>query len=301
MSFAKCAAPPHHINTSTRRYVPSAAVSNPTPRFSSRNKFGKLLRRHFTFLLPVLVFGCAGQGRRPNADLDHHTAQEILSRVEQNYAHINTLIGRGRIIVEMPGAQFSGHAQVFVKKPDSLFISAKAIFGVNVGFFFADRNQFSSYSPLENVFYRGPVTRMSSIMLFQMEISYEELLDAVIGTAKFSLTKETTVAIEKNRYVFQQPREGLRLRYEVDPAHYVVTQVTLFNNEGAIIATENFSRFRKIKNAWIPQQIRIRRQETREQLTIWYENVQINKAIAAQKFVYKVPENARFVQFGHHE
>ena len=240
----------------------------------------------------AIATGCASTQNQPSADLAK-SPLEILRRVEANQSKVRTLSGRGRLIVEMPKAQFAGHAQIYVKRPDSLFISAKAILGVDVGFFFANRQHFSSYSPLENTFYSGPTQHMDKLILFEMKIEYDRLMDSVLGTAQFSPSEDLQVRVQDGKYVFEQTYRKHHLLYEVDPKHFVVTRVELKNAAGEVIGEQVFSRFRKVQGVWLPKHIRFLRPKTRERLIIYYEKVQINKPIPPEKFTFKVPENAR--------
>ncbi|RMD95951.1 MAG: DUF4292 domain-containing protein, partial [Calditrichaeota bacterium] len=252
-----------------------------------------LTRGLLLIYLALLLGSCAAFRKKPVADLDRFSPEQILAAVRLNNARIHSLIGRGKLIVEMPRAQFAGHAQIFVKKPDSLYIIAKAILGVQVGFFFADSTHFSSYSPIDNVFYTGPVDQVDQLILFDMKIEYEQLLNSVLGTAQFPYSKQTRVRVIDNEYVFVQPWGKNHLIYKVVPGKYVVKQVLLVDRKGRVLAEQTFKRFRKINHVWVPQIIRLFRPSTRERLTIYYEKVELNKPIPADKFVFNVPENAK--------
>lgn len=244
-------------------------------------------------LTACLAAGCAPFQKKVVADLSRNTPHDILAAVARNRTQVHSLKGRGRIIIESPQANFSGQARFFVKGPDSLFIIAKAALGVEVGFFFADRSRFSSYSPIDNVYYFGPVQDIDKLVLFQMKISYEDILNTVLGTPSFPASPEMAIRIEENQYIIEQPWQGMQLHYEVDPARYVITTLTLRDARGRLEAKQTFSRFKRRGNAWMPQLIRLFRPETREQLTIFYEGLTLNEPIDAAAFSYKVPENAR--------
>ncbi len=261
---------------------------NPSPGIRSR--LGVLL-----LMLP-LFSACAGLRKPAVADLDRVPPQEIYSRVQRNFERVRTLNGRGRLIVEMPRAQFTGNATILVKKPDSLFIIAKAVLGVQVGFFFADSAHFASYSPIENTYYTGPVGQMHRLILFEMELNYSQLLHAILGTAELKLDDSTRVKVMDNRYIFVRPWGRYFLVEKIDPGKFVVTEAIVTRADGRIEVRQTFSRFRKIQGVWLPQIIRLFRPRTRERLTIYYEKVTLNRPLPQEKFQFKVPENARRIQ-----
>ncbi len=248
------------------------------------------------YFLAVLIYfaGCAAFRAKPVADLSKITPAHILERVQSSAERIRTLRGRGRLIVEMPGAQFAGRASIYIKKPDSLFIIAKALLGVEVGFFFADRERFQSYSPIENAFYTGPVDKMHQLILFEMEIPYEQLLSAVLGTVAIELPVDSArVSVMDNQYVMAWPKGRNWLVYKIAPGTFVVTEVLLIGPDKSVLARQSFSRFRKIQGVWLPKMIRLQRPPTRERLTIWYESIEINKPIAASEFQFNIPPTAK--------
>ncbi|KAA3619722.1 MAG: DUF4292 domain-containing protein [Calditrichaeota bacterium] len=244
------------------------------------------------FLLQ-LVTGCAFFKPKIIADLTKNEPGEILARVSQNHDRIHALSGKGLIVVEMPGNAFQGNATIEVLRRDSLFIKAEAAFGIDVGYFFANRKMFAHYSPFENALYRGPIEKVNKLILFQMKITYDELLSAVLGTLDFKFTQETSVSIENNHYIFRQKRDSHWLSVAVDPAKYVITKAELATDAGKIIARQEFKFFHKINGIWFPKSVQLRKLDSRERLTIKYSKVELNKAIPPNKFDFKVPGDAR--------
>ncbi len=257
---------------------------------------GRILLTGLAGFLSVSLSACALIKRPPVADLSRTPPQEIYRRVQHNFDKIHTLEGRGRLIVEVPGTQFAGRARILVKKPDSLFITAKAILGVEVGFFFADRKHFSSYSPFENIYYTGPVSQMHRLVLFEMQLPYEQLLYAILGTAPLRLDDSTRVKVVDNQYVFARPWGDYVMVQKIEPGKFVVSEALLVDRNGNIYVKQTFSRFRKIQGVWLPQIIRLFRPQTRERLTVYYEQVRINVPLKSEEFTFTVPENARRIR-----
>ncbi len=257
---------------------------------------GRILLTGLASFLSFSLNACALIKRPPVADLSRTPPQEIYRRVQHNFDKIHTLEGRGRLIVEVPGTQFAGRARILVKKPDSLFITAKAILGVEVGFFFADRKHFSSYSPFENTYYTGPVSQMHRLVLFEMQLPYEQLLYAILGTAPLRLDDSTRVKVVDNQYVFARPWGDYVMVQKIEPGKFVVSEALLVDRNGNIYVKQTFSRFRKIQGVWLPQIIRLFRPQTRERLTVYYEQVRINVPLKSEEFTFTIPENARRIR-----
>ncbi len=255
-------------------------------------------RNLLSLLLPVLVFagfsatGCALSSRAVVADLNSNPPQKVLARVLKNQMKISTLYGKGHLTVETPEQNFKGQVEIRVRKPDSVLIVAQVALGMDVGFFFADGSRFAHYSPFENVFYTGPSDKLNRLMLFRMQVTHRELIDAVTGTYRFDWTPDTEADIRDGDYVLRKKSGNDMLEVMIDPAKFVVKKVVLLDSSGKEIAVQKFRTFRKINGAWLPKYIQIFRKETHERLTVFYEKLTVNKKLPANEFTFKVPENA---------
>lgn len=244
--------------------------------------------------MALLLFAAACAGSRGgDIDLAQLTPQDVVSRIEQNQNRLQSLNGRGLIVIEIPGSPFRGDVKIRVTKPDSLFIVTEAAFGIDVGFLFADGQRFESYSPIDNIHFTGPVEKVGQMIFFQFEVGYQELLNAVTGTANFPLDTSAQVSLDGSRFLFQQPFQESTLRYKVDGDKFVITEMELLNDDGEVIFRQVFKRFRKVKNIWLPFYTQLMRPQARERLTVHYSSIDINVPIPPQEFVYKIPESAR--------
>lgn len=222
----------------------------------------------------------------------------VLEKVRENNQRIHSLQGRGKIIIDMPGAPFRGDVSIRVITPDSLFIFTEAVFGIDVGFLFADGTSFHSYSPIDNYYFTGPVDKIGRMVFFQMKISYRELMNSVLGAASFPLKAGTKVRTTGDKYIFTQNHQKAQLVYEVDAGKFVITKIQIVNREGEETFRQEFKRFRKVKGIWVPQYIRLIRPRSRESLTVFYNKIELNLPLSPQLFKYKIPANAHREQIG---
>jgi hypothetical protein len=265
----------------------------------------------YFLLFVVLVFilpGCAGRAPRPTSELG---PRELYLQVAENYRRLQTFRGNGRLTIEMPKFQFSAPAQIFALKPDSLFIKVEAGFGVDVGFFFADRRHFASFSPLENIYYYGEVEKMRELVLFRMELTYDEMMSGMIGAALPPFDDSFVVMRDGDEYRFEGWRKqsvegatgtngnsevGWQLTYWVNPARGIVTKAEQRDADGKLYARQEFKRFRRMRNVWLPQLIQMERPSEQERLTIFYNHVEANTRISPSEFAIRVPENTKRIK-----
>jgi len=83
------------------------------------------------------------------------------------------------------------------------------------------------------------------------------------------------------------------LIFEVDLERLVITKIQLFDQHDNETFRQQFRRFRKIKDIWVPQYIQLTRPQSKERLTVVYTKVDLNMPLSANQFRYKIPDNAR--------
>lgn len=270
----------------------------------------------------LLVFlGCS---KPPRLEQDL-SPREVYLRVAENNRRLQTFRGVGRLTVESPQVNFSAPANILAVKPDSIFVKAEAVLGIDAGFFFADRNAFASFSPLENVYYYGETRKINELIFFEMELTYDEMMSGMIGTAlpdfdsTFAATRDgdtyrfsglrkqnqnfavsSADSLNDNSIAAWQPADRdedgkveWQMVYWVDAARGVVTKAEQRDRDGGLYARQQFKRFRKTRGVWLPQLIQIERPPAHERVTIFYNHIEANGRVAAAEFVIRVPENAK--------
>ncbi|MEK7729577.1 MAG: DUF4292 domain-containing protein [candidate division KSB1 bacterium] len=244
-------------------------------------------------ILPCILFflfGCAGsRASRPLVSMD---PQQVYSQVAENYRRLHSFRGNGRLIIDSPEMQLAASATILTQQPDSMFIKVEATFGVDAGFFFADRKRFESYSPFENTYFFGEVNQMEQLLLFRMKVNYDEMLSGITGAMLPPFDSTFVMAIDNDTYRFEGKRDLWRVTYWVDPKRVAVTKAEQHDSTGALYSRQTFRRFHKTNGAWLPQWLQLDRPGARERFTIFYDRIAINAKLAATDFTLRVPSSA---------
>ncbi|MDZ7261202.1 MAG: DUF4292 domain-containing protein [candidate division KSB1 bacterium] len=242
------------------------------------------------------VIGCAPFYRRETLDLNRITLQEIKARVESNFLELEGLKGKAQVTIEMPGAAYNAFSTVTLKMPDSLLIKIEVIFGIDVGCFFADRKNFSIYSPFQNKIYNGALDSLDLSRFFQIELNYDDLLEIFSGVPRISEGNSYHLSIDNGRYVLlTQADHGVR-KYWIDPKKFVITNYQLFDSKGTLLLTKEFHQFKKEAGVFLPRSIKVERPGAKERFTLFYTDRQTNAKIASEDFQLKVPHNAEKIK-----
>src|SRR5512134_1316522 len=114
---------------------------SPLEEKKEKSSRGGLSRIRAEILLPVFCFmlsSCASSSRSVRLDAGAKP-EAIYLQVSDNYRRLQTFRGAGKLIIDSPRTQVVASATVLTRQPDSMFIKIEATFGVDAGFFFADR------------------------------------------------------------------------------------------------------------------------------------------------------------------
>lgn len=251
-----------------------------------------IIRVAAIWAIMLALHGCAllSKSTKPAAEA---WPEEVFLRVAENYRNIKSFRGAGRLVIDTPEMQTQAPATILVRKPDSMFIKLEAVFGIDVGFFFADGKNFETYSPLENTYFFGEISQMQALLLFQMDVTYDELMSGAMGTVLPPFDSSFAMTIEDQAYRFDGRRDQWQISYWVDPERGAVTKAEQRDETGTLYARQTFRSFRKVKGIWLPRLIQIDKPQARERLTIFYESMDLNTAIAGKEFSVRVPASAK--------
>lgn len=261
--------------------------------------FRRLCHRTFLFagllFLPTAFIACSSSSKL--AQLRDAKAENVYSRIADNYRRLQTFSGSGKIIVETPDLQYAGTVHVVARPPDSLIVKVEAAFGVDVGFFFADRSRFSSYAPLENTYYTGRTGDAPELLFFHIEVSFEEIMSEMIGAVVPPFDSSFVMQVDGDDLRFDGKRGEYHVTYWVDAEKFVVKRGVLIDAKNKIAGKQEFSRFRKKNGVWLPQLIRAesRPAGAQQRLTIFYERIDPGIKLTPAMFTFKVPANAKHV------
>lgn len=247
--------------------------------------------------LLILLSGCAGISRGPELDPTRMTAVELRDRVERNYLGLTSLQGRSRIQIQMPGMGSEASTEVKIILPDSLYLKVEAIFGIDVGSFSSNRKKFALYSPMQKVLYTGRQDSLDLSQFFQVNITYQELIEAFMGTPKIRLGEKTSpIKIDKKQYLLTSLTEEGVHRYWIHPKKFVVTEYKFFDRRGTLQMVKSFSKFSKYGRRYLPKIVRVQKPEKQQIFSLYYNSRELNKSIDKKVFKLRVPPKTRHIR-----
>lgn len=237
----------------------------------------------------LLLISCAqrGGGRIKPVETRIGVVRDVL---QKNWDHLETLHGRARLVIESPRQSFSGRALVNVKVPDSVFIKIEAILGLDVGQIFADDKAFLIYSPMEKLAYDGASSDTLNLKMFLgLDLTFPQLMHLISGAALLPELDNAVMQHQQDQLKISGELDGQFYDYFVDVKYGMISKIVLRDAAGQIQLVQEFKRFIKVGSARAPKMIRYTRPQDKESLTLFYDQLTVNKSIAAKEFYIKLP------------
>ena len=245
----------------------------------------------FVFFVVILFSGCSGLFQQSvffNREINWNTISQLSYN---NYARLKTLDGWAKLSVQSPIQSFTADTHIKLLKPDSLYLKIEAAFGIDVGMFFANRQQYLMYSPMQNICYTGSVDSMYKAPLFDIEISYDKLLQVFAGAQVLEKIYDQRIEKNDNQVILYGRTDSLFYKYILDRRYGLVKEMQVRDKKNDLLALHEFSRFSRINGVTVPQTIKVKRPKTRESISLFYTRLKINKKFKQDDFSVKMPDS----------
>ena len=241
----------------------------------------------------VLLSSCAVFRHPPAISPEIRSPKQVLATLESNYARLDYFKGRGRLSVTAPDRAVSLDVQVYIDRPDTLYIRLEAIFGIDVGWLYSDGREYRYYIPMQNIYGQGSIDSLRKERLVALMVDYDELLALFSGIERAKDLNEPKLSHEGKTVVLTGEDAMGKHTYWIDAKHGVVTQSQVSDSLGRILLQQKYERFRRIRNVLVPHVIRLERPAEKQVLILFYDQISINRKFSANEIKTKIPASAR--------
>lgn len=207
--------------------------------------------------------------------------KEILRRVHERIILIKSLEAEGTLTIETPQNSGTTGFELQLKRPDSLWMKFTGPFGTSLGTLMLSRKKVIFYNARENRRFVGSSDVETLERLFNIALSFDDIIDAVAGSFNVVDRDETVngVDISEGHYVLDDQTDRGRREVWVDGETFVTTKFAEFDSAGKLTLTGSASRLERINDIHMPFLIRIIFPKRRQSLTIAYSTLSINSEL----------------------
>ncbi len=252
----------------------------------------------FLFNILLILIGCVPS--QPTEEFELLPSERLTNKLEANRRKIKTFDGSGTIFVNSPSMDNSATFRIVLQKPDSIYLTIMGPFGIELAQALVTKDKFTFYDALQNTAYVGSVNSNALQSIFRINLSFEDLLDAFIGSV--NLTNNLYRApdnyyVEDERYVltYLDSARTNKTIYKVDVRQLGITNYQLFGLDETLMLQGNYSNFELLENVAVPYKIAIENKTDDQKISIDYKKITVNKKNIYIDF--KLPDDATIIKW----
>ena len=246
-----------------------------------------------------LIFpGCVPS--KPTDDVEILPSERLINKLEVNRRRIRNFEGNGTINVKASGMNQSASFRVVLQKPDSIYLTILGPFGIELAQAVVTDKNFIFYDALQNTAYKGEVNSNILQEIFKINLSFNELMDAFIGSVNltknlYQTPKEYNIDYDKYVLTYIEPQTNRKTIYRVDIRELGITDYFVFDENGYEQLEGIYSKFDFFENVAVPYKIEIQNKAENQRIDIEYKNIAVNKNNIVIDF--KVPDDATIIKW----
>jgi outer membrane lipoprotein-sorting protein len=246
----------------------------------------------------LIITGCVPS--QPTEEFELLPSERLTNKLEANRRKIKSFEGSGTIFVNTPSMDNSATFRIVLQKPDSIYLTIMGPFGIELAQALVSKEKFTFYDALKNTAYIGDVNSNALQSIFRINLSFEDLLDAFVGSV--NLTSNLYRApdnyyVEDDRYVltYLDSARTSKTVYKVDVRQLGITDYQLFGLDEALTLQGKYSDFELLENLAVPYKIAIENKTDDQKINIEYKKIIVNKKNILIDF--KLPDDATIIKW----
>ncbi len=246
----------------------------------------------------ILINGCVPS--QPTEEFELLPSERLTNKLEANRRKIKNFEGNGTIFVNSPQMDNSATFRIVLQKPDSIYLTIMGPFGIELAQALVTKDKFTFYDALKNTAYIGAVNSNALQSIFRINLSFEDLLDAFVGSV--NLTNNLYRApdnyfVEDDRYVltYLDSARTNKTIYRVDVRQLGITEYQLFGLDDELMLEGKYSDFELLENVAVPYKIAIENKTDEQRIGIDYKKINVNKENIYIDF--KIPDDATIIKW----
>ena len=228
-------------------------------------------------------------------DIKNVTARELLAHNEKWLASFITFEGSANITLDSP--QYSGNfgADVLMNRSDSLLITITGPMGIKLWKVFLGPNRFVFYNQMMNQFMSGSLEDYEDTNFMQFPLEISQLRNIFAAREDFNILELSTYESKDGYYYLESEKDHLKYRIWFDPAILMIKKVEYFDGKKLVFFKE-YDQFEKFDGVYFPRVINFVRPDEKQGLSIYYDEININKVFQPESFDIRISDSAKQIK-----
>ncbi len=246
----------------------------------------------------LIISGCVPS--QPTEEFEMLPSERLTNKLEANRRKIKSFEGTGTIFVNTPSMDNSATFKIVLLKPDSINLTVLGPFGIELAQALVTKDKFTFYDALQNTAYTGSVNSNALQSIFRINLSFEDLMDAFIGSVNLTSNlyrPPDNYVVDADKYVltYSDSARSYKSIYRVDVRQLAITNYELFDIEDQLVLKGKYSDFELLETVAVPFKIGIENVVDDQKINIEYKKINVNKSNILIDF--KVPDDATIIKW----
>lgn len=246
----------------------------------------------------LIISGCVPS--QPTEDFELLPSERLTNKLEANRRKIKSFEGTGTIFVNTPTMDNSATFRIILQKPDSINLTIMGPFGIELAQALVTKDKFTFYDALQNTAYVGDVNSNALQSIFRINLSFEDLLDAFVGSVNLTSNlyrPPDNYFVEADKYVmsYSDSARNVTSVFRVDVRQLAITNFEMFDIDNQILLRSRYSDFQLLETVAVPYKIGVENVVDDQRINIEYKKINVNKPNIVIDF--KVPDDATIIKW----
>jgi outer membrane lipoprotein-sorting protein len=252
--------------------------------------------RKWIFLIAAGLY-CSSCATLPVLPPQPPPAEDLLTQVGARRQFLQGLKGLARVKVSSTDKNFQAQEVLFVQRPAFLRIESLGPLGTPQLYLVTDGRELNLYDPGENRYYRGPATARHLSSALPVVLEPEEVVEILLGGPP--LIEHETSSIRADRKMglwvldLVSASRGERQSLWVHPQSFYILRAEIYRSGSSRSFT--FADFDQVQGFFFPKRIQLLSFEPKGQVSVDYQEVELNPDWKKQDFQLPVPRGARII------
>jgi outer membrane lipoprotein-sorting protein len=199
--------------------------------------------------------------------------------------------------VSSPGKNFQAQEVLFVKRPAFLRLETLGPLGTPQLYLVTDGRELSLYDPGENRYYRGPATARHLSSALPILLGPEEAAAFLLGGVPRIDPETSSLRADREKGLWiLDLRSAARGEWQslwVHPQTFQILHAESYRDGSSRCLT--FSDFETVQRISFPKKIQLTSSEPQGEISVEYEQVELNPGWEKEDFQLPVPRGARVI------
>ncbi len=246
----------------------------------------------------LIITGCVPS--QPTEEFELLPSERLTNKLEANRRKIKNFEGTGTLFVKSAIMDNSATFRIVLQKPDSIYLTIMGPFGIELAEALVTKEKFTFYDALKNTAYIGSVNSNALQSIFRINLSFEDLVDAFIGSVNltsnlYRAPDEYFVEDEKYVMTYLDSARTNKTIYRVDVRQLGITDYQLFGFDDELMLQGKYSDFELLENVAVPYKIAIENKTDDQKISIDYKKISVNKKNILINF--NIPDDATIIKW----